>query len=969
MPSVFLSYSHEDLLLIEELAAQLQASSDISIWRDQEKIYGGQKWPKVLGEAIADQDVFLLAWSKNSATSHFVELEWNTAIALKKTIVPCLLDDTALAPILSALHGPRLEDVSGLITSLRAAPLADAQRRNPVISSLATVTATDKEAALKQAKTMFAQQSLIILGDVYQAGRDIHIHHAPEHPRDRDTKNLLNAVRSTWIKGYLEPNLKDSRTITLHKTIGSDQVDHPLKNTVGLPNAVSRDVPQGKRLIELFDDATGFLLILGEPGSGKTISLLELAVGLLDRAEADADEPVPVILNLSTWSGKWNSFTDWMVDGLGDHYRVPKDLGRSLIKDRRLHLLLDGLDEIPAESRAACVQAINSFLTDRGAPGMVVCSRTSEYSQLPTKLKLNAAVQLQSLTDSQISQYIEDVAGKRSLVLRNLIESDETLRELAQSPLMLSIMRLAYEEAPEYALELRAATTSKDRHTRLFNRYVKTMLERKGTSSRRYAAEVVTSGLSWLATQLKKHSQTTFYLEKLQPSWLVRSGDRWLYWIFSRTIPVALVVGLLISIIGLVSLISIWKGALGNLQGPKNLLLGLGIIATYPLLFGLIFGLPAGILDGLLLGTQGNATKQQLLPHRIKHVSAHVLTYGAIGGLVGLLVTLNSSKADWLFIWILVIEFGLLGLIPGFRSAKRTLVSDIRTTETLPWSWEKAGRAYLMGPILVFAYLAIAIPIASLFYYFDMNSKLFVIVLLFLLAIVSTLIFVYRAQLMQSSTYRMLLQLRSLVFFAPGQTVRILFLIQMVIGVLSYIAWYLLEESALGKVGAAISILDASILSFGLVFATFGGIQRRSISSTPSYPNQGIVLSIKNAFFVSSFALPLILLFMVAWWFIAPKGTSKMSAFMGTSMMPAFLIYLLPIAAWFGTDVVQHYVLRTILYWRGATPRHYVEFLNYAVSLIFLRKVGGGYVFIHRLILEHFAAMSNQGNTPTPKNP
>ena len=58
MPTVFLSYSREDLPLIEQLETRLNASSsDISIWCDQDKIYGGQKWPKVLGEAIADQDV------------------------------------------------------------------------------------------------------------------------------------------------------------------------------------------------------------------------------------------------------------------------------------------------------------------------------------------------------------------------------------------------------------------------------------------------------------------------------------------------------------------------------------------------------------------------------------------------------------------------------------------------------------------------------------------------------------------------------------------------------------------------------------------------------------------------------------------------------------------------------------------------------------------------------------------------
>ena len=96
MPTIFLSYSRADLPLIEQLEAQLKSHQDISIWRDQEQIYGGQKWPKVLGEAIAAQDVFLLAWSKNAAASHFVEFEWCTAIALKKTIVLYLLDSSSL---------------------------------------------------------------------------------------------------------------------------------------------------------------------------------------------------------------------------------------------------------------------------------------------------------------------------------------------------------------------------------------------------------------------------------------------------------------------------------------------------------------------------------------------------------------------------------------------------------------------------------------------------------------------------------------------------------------------------------------------------------------------------------------------------------------------------------------------------------------------------------------------------------
>ena len=44
-------------------------------------------------------------------------------------------------------------------------------------------------------------------------------------------------------------------------------------------------------------------------------------------------------------------------------------------------------------------------------------------------------------------------------------------------------------------------------------------------------------------------------------------------------------------------------------------------------------------------------------------------------------------------------------------------------------------------------------------------------------------------------------------------------------------------------------------------------------------------------------------------------------------------------------------------------PCNYDRFLNYAAERIFLRKVGGGYIFIHHLLLEHFARLA-RGQKP-----
>lgn len=57
-----------------------------------------------------------------------------------------------------------------------------------------------------------------------------------------------------------------------------------------------------------------------------------------------------------------------------------------------------------------------------------------------------------------------------------------------------------------------------------------------------------------------------------------------------------------------------------------------------------------------------------------------------------------------------------------------------------------------------------------------------------------------------------------------------------------------------------------------------------------------------------------------------------------------------------GHAYLQHYTLRLLLIRNGSLPRRLAPFLDYATQRIFLRRVGGGYIFIHRLLLEHVAA-------------
>ena len=58
-----------------------------------------------------------------------------------------------------------------------------------------------------------------------------------------------------------------------------------------------------------------------------------------------------------------------------------------------------------------------------------------------------------------------------------------------------------------------------------------------------------------------------------------------------------------------------------------------------------------------------------------------------------------------------------------------------------------------------------------------------------------------------------------------------------------------------------------------------------------------------------------------------------------------------------GIICIKHFTLRCLLWWSGYIPWSYARFLDYASDRVFLQKVGGGYVFVHRLLCDHFARM------------
>jgi hypothetical protein len=274
-------------------------------------------------------------------------------------------------------------------------------------------------------------------------------------------------------------------------------------------------VPQGTSILEIFDQCSGALLILGEPGSGKTTTLLELACALIDRAEDDPTAHIPVVFKLSSWDTKQVTLEEWLLAELITKYHIRKDVAQTWLDNDTVLPLLDGLDEVQAEAREACVTAINAFRQEHFVP-LAVCSRTADYEALTAKLHLEGAIRLRPLSQAQIDAYLAGV-GTEHQAVRATLQHDPVLQEMAESPLMLSIMALAYRGLT--IEDLTALATSAARRKHLFDNYIERMFQRRAKDSY-YVPKKTLQWLAWLAKKMKEYSITVFFIVHPQPYWL-----------------------------------------------------------------------------------------------------------------------------------------------------------------------------------------------------------------------------------------------------------------------------------------------------------------------------------------------------------------------------------------------------------------------------------------------------------------
>lgn len=506
-----------------------------------------------------------------------------------------------------------------------------------------------------------------------QDSADATVSYVPASSPNR--QRFLTRVRSFWIDGVLEESLHGAALIALDVREQSGALANPWRLIFQQPSQPAHPLPGGTRITQVYDQAGGELLILGEPGSGKTTLLLELARDLLQRAERDETHPMPIILNLSSWAIKRKSISDWLVDELNDKYQVPHRVGRNWMAADQVLPLLDGLDEVAPASQPGCIEAINRFRRDHGLTPLIVCSRKTDYLTQTARLLLDGAVVVQPLTDEQIDEYVAS-GGESLAAIRMAMRADPVLRELTTTPLMLSVLALAY--AGKRTEDLPPPGSLEDERQQIFAMYTERMLQRRGTRGE-YPPEQTISWLRWLAKQLAQRQQSAFALEQLQVDWLPH--QRWTWLTLSSSIG---------AIIGVFCFLIFELADLVPATPLQRLVGGL--------LFGGVNALLYIIINGLLVsleredGGASESARDTWSWARVRYVVAAVLgarlIYGFLFAAPSVLILLRFANNN-----VLSEEFVLNGIALWVAFAViGKLEMKIQPVEVVSWSWVNIRR-------------------------------------------------------------------------------------------------------------------------------------------------------------------------------------------------------------------------------------------------------------------------------------
>lgn len=247
-------------------------------------------------------------------------------------------------------------------------------------------------------------------------------------------------------------------------------------------------------LLDILKDKDG-VIILGDPGAGKTTFLKFLALKLA-RGEGQSlglDGRLPILLPLAAYANalvekniRLDAFIGEYFDNIGCDFPLGSMLSEALASGKAL-LLLDGLDEVKDLAlRNTVVERVTDFYSAhrRKSNKFVLTSRVVGYRAVRSVADGLIECTLVDFADEEIAEFIthwtsaleKQALGDTAVARRDAeqerrellgaMQNNDGVRRLAANPLLLTIL----------ALMKRKNVILPERHVQLYDQYVKTLL-------------------------------------------------------------------------------------------------------------------------------------------------------------------------------------------------------------------------------------------------------------------------------------------------------------------------------------------------------------------------------------------------------------------------------------------------------------------------------------------------------------
>jgi hypothetical protein len=211
---------------------------------------------------------------------------------------------------------------------------------------------------------------------------------------------------------------------------------------------------------------TGRLVVLGEPGAGKTMLMVRLVIDLLGQRASGG--PVPFLASVASWNPADQDLRGWLVGQLLiDHPALagPRRAGMTeptqaaaLLASGLILPILDGLDEIPDQVRGPAISQINDAL--RPGEQVLVTCRTQQYRDavrpqggVEVTLRGAAAIQLCPLGADAVRGYLcDDAAGPVTRARWDpvfaALDTEAPAGQALSTPLMVGLAGAIYNPRP-----------------------------------------------------------------------------------------------------------------------------------------------------------------------------------------------------------------------------------------------------------------------------------------------------------------------------------------------------------------------------------------------------------------------------------------------------------------------------------------------------------------------------------------